>query len=171
MAGMCTSISAPKNVSFRTVVDGCDGLYHSGRANFIKSTQNFPFVTLIDSFGACRKDQGAVGKRRGGAVQKRGSASSGRRGDRGKAAVRKGRGRGQGKGEKKKSKEELDAEMDAYFLKDEKTAAQRLNADLDDYWKAKPTAEAEAEADAEAGAGVEAEAGAEGAEGAEAVAE
>jgi hypothetical protein len=57
--------------------------------------------------------------------------------------------------------------MDAYFLKDEKTAAQRLNADLDDYWKSKPTAEA----DAEAGAGVEAEVEAEGGEGAEAVAE
>jgi hypothetical protein len=61
--------------------------------------------------------------------------------------------------------------MDAYFLKDEKTAAQRLNADLDDYWKSKPTVEAEEEADAEAGAGVEAGVEAEGGEGAEAVAE
>jgi hypothetical protein len=34
--------------------------------------------------------------------------------------------------------------MDAYFLKDEKTAPQRLNADLDDYWAKKDDAPAEA---------------------------
>lgn len=47
--------------------------------------------------------------------------------------------------------------MDAYFLKDEKTAAQRLNADLDEYWKSKPAAE-------EGGEGVGVEAGGGGAE-------
>jgi hypothetical protein len=35
--------------------------------------------------------------------------------------------------------------MDSYFLKDEKTAAQRLNTDLDDYWKHKPAEEQQAE--------------------------
>lgn len=44
--------------------------------------------------------------------------------------------------------EDLDAEMDAYFMKDSKTAVQRLDNDLDDYFKTKP-AETEAEAEAE----------------------
>ena len=38
--------------------------------------------------------------------------------------------------------------MDDYFLKDEKTAPQRLNADLDDYWKAKDAAAPAAAGDA-----------------------
>ena len=43
--------------------------------------------------------------------------------------------------------EELDAEMDAYFLKgDPKTAHSRLNEDLDDYFKQKPAAAAPAAA-------------------------
>lgn len=56
--------------------------------------------------------------------------------------------------------------MDDYFLKDGKTAAQKLNSDLDDYWKTKPAgegaaAEPEAEAPAEEEAVAEEEAAAE----------
>jgi hypothetical protein len=36
--------------------------------------------------------------------------------------------------------------MDAYFLKDEKTAPQRLNADLDEYWAKKDDVPAAEEA-------------------------
>ena len=56
-------------------------------------------------------------------------------------------GRGGGsKPDKAKTKEELDAEMDSYFLKDEKSAPKKLDADLDDYWKSKPVVEAATEA-------------------------
>lgn len=64
----------------------------------------------------------------------------------GKRGGSRGRGRGRGRGgddAKKKTAEQLDAEMDAYFMKDEKTAAQRLNTDLDDYWKNKPAEDEE----------------------------
>eukprot|EP00884_Botryococcus_braunii_P000494 jgi/Botrbrau1/10445/Bobra.0133s0052.1 len=54
----------------------------------------------------------------------------------------RGRGRSFGRSEKKKTKEELDAEMDAYFLKDSKTAQTKLDADLDEYFASKDKAKA-----------------------------
>lgn len=51
--------------------------------------------------------------------------------------------------------------MDDYFLKDEKTAPQRLNADLDDYWKAKDAAAPAPAQDAAPEGGAEEEAAAE----------
>ena len=49
-----------------------------------------------------------------------------------------GRGGRGGRGtDKPKSKEQLDAEMDDYFLKDHKHAQTKLNADLDSYFKEK----------------------------------
>ena len=54
----------------------------------------------------------------------------------GKGTPKKGGGRGRGKeAEKKKPKtaEELDAEMDAYMMKDEKTALKKLDEDMDAY--------------------------------------
>lgn len=93
-----------------------------------------------------------------GGIQKKPSTPGGRGsgGGRGGPRGRGGRGGRGSRPEKKKTKEELDAEMDTYFLKDEKTAAQRLNADLDDYWKQKPAAaEGEEKAAEEAAAGEE----------------
>ncbi len=52
-----------------------------------------------------------------------------------------GRGGRGGRGEAKpRTAEELDAQMDEYFLKsgDEKLVAAKLNEDLDSYWKNKP---------------------------------
>lgn len=98
--------------------------------------------------GAAARGGGQASRPTGG-VQKKGGGPQ-RQDKRGGGGRGKGRGGGRfgqrsGAGpisQKKKTKEELDAEMDAYFLKDEKTAAQKLNSDLDDYWKVKPAAEA-----------------------------
>ena len=71
---------------------------------------------LLDTF---RKDILAGGRGR------RGAQRGGRGGRGGRAA------------DKPKSKEQLDAEMDAYFIKDHKHAQTKLNADLDGYFKEK----------------------------------
>ena len=67
------------------------------------------------------------GKSRGGVSKTRGGRRGGGRGTAPVKAGGRGRGRGGGRqgGDKKKlTAEQLDAEMDSYFLKDEKTAAQ-----------------------------------------------
>ena len=71
---------------------------------------------------------------------------------------RGGRGRGRGAESKPQTKEDLDADMDAYFLKDKKSGGSYLDNDLDSYFanrqkkdEAAATEEAtEAAADAEA---------------------
>ena len=50
---------------------------------------------------------------------------------------------------KARTKEELDAEMDRYMMKDEKTAEAKLNDDLDAYFKNAETDGAAAAAGAE----------------------
>lgn len=92
----------------------------------------------------------AGGNRRGGRGRGgfRGASNSSFRGrGRGRGGRGGGRGRGRGRnfGGKKKTKEELDAEMDAYFLKDAKTAVTRLDADLDEYFALKDKAKAATE--------------------------
>lgn len=58
-------------------------------------------------------------------------------------------GRGRGRGpprEKKRTKDDLDAEMDAYFLKDKDVAKKKLDGDLDTYLAGKKSKEVEVEA-------------------------
>ena len=61
---------------------------------------------------------------------------------------------------KARTKEELDAEMDRYMMKDEKTAAAKLDNDLDAYFKKAAASEnddAAAPADADPTAAAEAD--------------
>lgn len=84
------------------------------------------------------------GQSSGGQAKGRGIQKAHRRGGPGNMRVGKpGRGHksDQKKDKKPKTKEELDAEMDAYFLQDEKTAKKKLEEDMDDYWKAAPAKE------------------------------
>ena len=85
-----------------------------------------------------------------------GGRGRGRGADRGGGRGRRGRGGrgGQGSG-KPKSQAELDAELDGYFLKDGKTAANRLDSDMDAYWSKKEKAKAEATKEGEAAAPAE----------------
>ncbi len=82
-----------------------------------------------------------------------GGRGRGRGADRGGGRGRRGRG-GRGGG-KPKSQAELDAELDGYFLKDGKTAANRLDSDMDAYWADKEKAKAEAAKAGEAAAPAE----------------
>lgn len=54
------------------------------------------------------------------------------------------------KKEKPKTAEELDRDMEAYFMKDEKVAAKKLDEDMDTYWEQKKAKEAEDAKEAEA---------------------
>lgn len=70
-------------------------------------------------------------------------AGRGQRGSRSRGRGRGGRGRDSGS----KTKEQLDQEMEDYFLKgDPKQAQNRLDKDLDDYFASKPTEAAAEEA-------------------------
>lgn len=99
-----------------------------------QSSTTYVVVKKVSQAGKGGKGQTPKGKNAG--VHKKKTPVGKRGGSRGRG--RGGRGRG---GQEKKTAEQLDAEMDAYFLKDEKTAAQKLNNDLDDYWKNKPADE------------------------------
>ena len=130
---------------------------------FICTAEQFDFLIKANSTGSQstaampqperrnRKNTGGNKNKDGG----RGKPYNNKRNRRGKRNSGKGNGGRNNKKRQKVSEDDLNREMESYWMKDAETAAKTLDADMDSYWKKKDeasTEEAPADGTAENGA-------------------